>query len=143
MSTSRHLSRIIALQSLFAYEFDKVTADDAFNYICGEFKDKISDFSFAKMLFYGVIENKKEIHQKIEQYAPQWPIEKIARIDRVILEIAIFEMTFDGDVPGIVALDEAIELGKTFGNKNSPKFINGVLNALFNDTGTARKLTKA
>ncbi len=143
MSTSRHLSRVIALQALFASEFGKQNPTEAFDYVCKEFKDKTDDFSFAKMIFDGVIAGQEGIHEKIRHYAPEWPIEKIAKIDRVILEIAIFEMTAKGDVPAVVALDEAVELSKSYGNQNTPKFINGVLNALLNDTGSQRKTITA
>lgn len=143
MSTSRHLSRIIALQALFASEFRQQDPAEAFEYVCKEFKDKTNDFSFAKMIFDGVRENQSDIHEKIRHYAPEWPIEKIAKIDKVILEIAIYEMTGKGDVPAVVALDEAIELSKSYGNQNTPKFINGVLNALLNDNGSKRETPAA
>ncbi len=143
MSTSRHLSRIIALQALFASEFGRQDDASTFDYICKEFKEKTNDFSFAKMIYEGVRDNENEIHEKIRHYAPEWPIEKIAKIDKVILEIAVYEMTGKGDVPAVVALDEAIELAKSYGNSNTPKFINGVLNALLNDTGSKREAPAA
>lgn len=141
MPSSRHLSRVIVLQTLFAYEFHipvsgKVADPQAtLEYIAREFEGKISDLSFAYELLNGVLRNQTEIDTFIVQNAPQWPLEKIAGIDRAALEIGIFEMLYSKDVPAVVAIDEAIELVKTFGNENSQKFVNGVLNAIFQSQG--------
>lgn len=130
MASSRHLNRVIVLQTLFAYEFHGGDPEAILEYVAGEFEGKISDLSFAYELLNGTLANLKESRRLIEKYAPEWPIEKIAPIDRAILEIGVFEMLHSRDVPAVVAIDEAIELAKTFGNENSGKFINGVLNAI-------------
>lgn len=141
MPSSRHLSRVIVLQTLFAYEFHvsasgKVSdPEGTLEYVAREFEGKISDLSFAYELLNGVLRNQKQIDDLIVQHAPQWPLEKIAGIDRAALEIGIFEMLHCPDVPAVVAIDEAIELVKTFGNENSQKFVNGVLNAIFQSQG--------
>ncbi len=141
MSSSRHLSRVIVLQTLFAYEFHvsasgQVADPEAtLEYIAREFGGKISDLSFAYELLNGVLRNQAGIDELIVKYAPQWPLEKIAGIDRAALEMGIFEMLHSRDVPAVVAIDEAIELVKTFGNENSQKFVNGVLNAILQSQG--------
>lgn len=137
MSSSRHLSRVIVLQTLFAYEF-YVSASSAqtrdpemiLEYISREFEGKISDLSFAYELLNGVLKHLDKIRSFIKKYAPEWPIEKIAGIDRAILEIGAYEILYSKDVPAVVAIDEAIELAKSFGNESSSKFVNGVLNTL-------------
>ncbi|MEK9132583.1 MAG: transcription antitermination factor NusB [Patescibacteria group bacterium] len=130
MGSSRHLGRVIVLKTLFAHEFNGGDPEGMLEYIAQEFEGKISDLSFAYALLNGVLHHQKEIEELIVKNAPQWPIDKIARIDRVLLEIGVYELIFPGDVPEVVAIDEAIELAKTFGNENSQKFINGVLNAI-------------
>ncbi len=143
MTTSRHLSRIIALEALFAFEFHGGVQNEVFDYVANEFKEKTTDFAYAKVLFDGVVEHGEKIREVIVTHAPDWPVEKIAKSDRVVLEIAIFEMNFGGDVPAVVALDEAIELAKQYGSPNAPKFINGVLNALLNNNRTPRESPSA
>jgi N utilization substance protein B len=130
MSSSRHLGRVITLQTLFAYEFHGGDPEGILEYIAREFEGKISDLSFAYELLNGVLHHEDFIRTLVTKHAPAWPYDKIAPVDRAVLEIAIFEMEYSKDVPKIVAIDEAIELAKTFGNENSPKFINGVLNAI-------------
>lgn len=136
MPSSRHLGRVITLQALFAYEFHGGDPEAVLEYVSREFEGKISDLSFAYELLNGVLANQAEIKTLVEKYAPAWPYDKIAPVDRAILEIAIFEMLHSKDVPSVVAIDEAIELAKTFGNENSQKFVNGVLNAIFESSKT-------
>lgn len=130
MPSSRHLGRVVVLQTIFAYEFHGGDPEGILEYVAREFEGKISDLSFAYELLNGVLRHRAEIQTRVEKHAPQWPFSKIAPIDRAILEIGIFEMFFSKDVPAIVAIDEAIELAKTFGHENSQKFVNGVLNAI-------------
>lgn len=135
MSSSRHLSREIAMQTLFAYEFHPSIGlggdpQELLKYIAEEFEGKMLDLRFACELLKGILKCQKDIRDLIVKYAPQWPISRIAPVDRAILEIGIFEMIYSKEVPPVVAMDEAIELAKTFGSESSPKFINGVLNAI-------------
>lgn len=131
MAVSRHASREITMQTLFAYEFHGGDPETILKYAAGEFEGKISDLSFALELLKGVLKHREEIHGLIKKYAPEWPLDKIAPIDRAVLEIGLFEILHSRDVPGVVAIDEAIELAKTFGSDASQKFVNGVLNAVF------------
>jgi N utilization substance protein B len=132
MASYRHLARIAVLQTLFGYEFrnGKVTPDLESN--CQEFSDKLTDLTFAKQLLNGTLEKMSEIRTIISKEAPEWPIERIAPIDRVILEMGAYEILFSKDVPPVVAINEAIEIAKVFGDLNSGKFINGVLSTIMN-----------
>jgi N utilization substance protein B len=85
---------------------------------------------FVHELVDGVIQNKEEIDRSIQRFAPAWPVEQIAIIDRNILRLAIFEILFDNKVPVKVAISEAVELAKSFGSDNSGRFVNGVLGSV-------------
>jgi N utilization substance protein B len=85
------------------------------------------DQELTQTIIQGTIVNKEKIDAIIRECAPQWPLDKIFKIDLVILEIAVYELLFDGQVPEKVVIDEAIELAKEFGNETSSKFVNGVL----------------
>ena len=143
MASSRHLGRVLVLQTLFAYEEHGGDPEALLEYINREFEGKISDLSFAYELLNGVIHNLEAVRKIIVQFAPQWPIDKIATLDRAILEIAIFEMNYSKDVPPVVAIDEAIELAKSFGNEKSQKFVNGVLNTVLTHEKPAAQSTGA
>ncbi len=135
--SSRHLSRSIAMQSLYEWDFSGQKADleKIVERNCNEFGPGLKDKSFIWELVSGVIKHLKEIDEIISKSAPQWPLEKIAIIDRNILRIGVYELLF-GDkeaVPPKVALNEAIELGKSFGGENSGRFINGVLGAIYRE----------
>ncbi|MEM7126303.1 MAG: transcription antitermination factor NusB [Chloroflexota bacterium] len=85
---------------------------------------------FLRWLVSGVVHNMETLNQLVRQYAPEWPIEQLAIIDRNILRMAIFEVgSKDADAPPKVIINEAIELAKTFGGDSSPRFVNGVLGA--------------
>lgn len=132
MSAYRHLSRELVFQALFFYSFrneHKLLKEEAFSYIIQEFGKELPETKFALDLFEGVISKEPELEGYISTYAPEWPIEKIAPVDKIILEIGLFEIAYSSDVPALVAINEAVELAKSFGDKNSSKFINGVLNS--------------
>lgn len=90
-----------------------------------------SDDSFIDLTIKNVLDHIKEIDQKIIDSAPEWPLEQISTIDKTILRIAVSELLYSKEVPPKVAINEAVELGKTFGGENSSKFINGVLGSVF------------
>lgn len=85
---------------------------------------------FASRLIQGVIQNQEEMDTLISRYAPEWPLDQMAVIDRNILRIAIFEFLIEGETPVKVAINEAVELAKTYGSDSAPRFINGVLGTL-------------
>lgn len=141
MASYRHLSRIAVMQTIFEYEFlsaierkdlklAKVDPVKLLKYNINQVADKISDISFAEETLKGVISRKKKIYAIIEENAPEWPVDKIAPVDRAILEIGVFEIVFAKDIPPVVAINEAIEIAKTYGDTNAPKFINGVLSSV-------------
>lgn len=133
---NRHLSRVIVMQTLYEYDFrpdsqiDEIEKRNIANY------DEEGDDSYISQTIKGVIEHQKEIDEKIVQAAPEWPIEQISTIDKTILRIAIWEILESKDVPPKVAINEAVELGKTFGGENSSKFINGVLGTVYRHSPT-------
>lgn len=131
MASYRHLGRIAVMQTIFAYEFRKgVDPDIMLEYCSREFSDKLKDMGFAVELLKGVIKKLPELVEIIKTEAPEWPVDRIAPIDRAILEIGIYEIMFSGDVPPIVAINEAVEMAKGYGDTNSAKFINGVLSTV-------------
>ena len=135
--SSRHLSRSIAMQSLYEWDFfnKNVDLEKIVEKNINEFGPGLEDESFVWELVTGVIKNLQTIDEVIKKTAPQWPIEQISIVDRNILRIGIYELLF-GDkeaVPPKVAINEAIELAKSFGGENSGKFVNGVLGTVFKE----------
>jgi len=141
---NRHLSRSIALQSLFEWDF-KGQAESALKavtkYNINQFAPGIDDTDFIFNLILGVQKNQAEIDALITASAPDWPLEQITIVDRNVLRIGIYELKFAGaaDVPPKVAINEAIELAKTFGGASSGKFVNGVLGTIYKSMGEPRK----
>ncbi len=130
MASYRHLARTCVMQTLFSIEFRKDDAKKVLSRILEEFAPKLTEQEFAYDTLGGVLKNKAKIKKIIQKFAPQWPVEKIARIDRAILEIGIYEIAFTEDIPPVVAINESIEIAKHYGDDNSPKFINGVLSSV-------------
>jgi N utilization substance protein B len=130
MAGTRHKARAIALQVL--YEVDSVARRP------GEILarlNKQTDLSkenveFVHELVGGAVKSREEIDRRIKEFAPAWPVEQIAVIDRNILRLAIFEILFDNKVPVKVVINEAVELAKTYGSETSARFINGVLGSV-------------
>ncbi|MBD3270028.1 transcription antitermination factor NusB [Candidatus Peregrinibacteria bacterium] len=145
MASYRHLARIAVMQTLFAYEFRNFEVEPDLESNCSEYADKLKDTSFAYELLNGIIENREAILNKISKEAPEWPIDRIAPIDRAILEMGAYEILYSQDVPPVVAINEAIEIAKVFGDTNSSKFVNGVLSSIMkskNDQGKVSKPAK-
>lgn len=138
MASNRHLGRIVALQTLYEYEFRKESADDSadvkeiLSRNLERYETAIDDTKFVETLVNGVLKEQKDIDGKIQPIAPDWPIEQIARVDRNILRIGVYELLHQADVvPPKVAINEAVELAKAFGSDNSSKFVNGVLGTAY------------
>ncbi len=106
-----------------------------------EFAKDFDEKDFARNIVEGVVKNQAEIDSTITQFAPDWPLAKITTVDRNILRIGTFELLFNFDIPSKVAINEAIELAKTFGGESSGKFVNGVLGAVYRDQ-IAKGITK-
>lgn len=126
----RHNARKIALTSIFSWLFSEPEQEECFKLSQSKLDSQDADIDLARAIVNGVRENRNEIDALIEEKAPDWPIKKIAKIDLVILRIAIFELIFKKDTPTKVIIDEAVELAKEFGNDNSSKFVNGVLGSI-------------
>lgn len=131
MSVNRHLSRTIAMQSLYEWDFHPTQS-------IGEIADRVVkpvekdvDLEYLKRTVEGTAENLAEIDDLITQAAPEWPLDQISIIDKSILRLAAFELLKTDEIPPKVAINEAVELAKTFGGENSSKFINGVLGTLY------------
>ena len=145
MASNRHLGRIVALQTLYEYEFrvqsedPSVDIDEILTRNLERYSSAIDDKAFVDALVKGVLEVRDDLDAKIQPIAPDWPIDQIARIDRNILRIGLYELLHQADtVPPKVVINEAVELAKAFGAENSSKFINGVLGtALKNIEGDA------
>ena len=133
MASNRHLGRIVALQTLYEYEFrtsveDTVSVDEILDRNVSRYESAIDDTKFVDDLVRGVIKEQIDLDAKLQPIAPGWPIDQIARIDRSVLRIGLFELLHRSEtVPPKVAINEAVELAKAFGSDNSSKFINGVL----------------
>lgn len=137
MASNRHLGRIVALQALYEYEFRReidsdVNLDSITMRNLERYKKDIDDTSFVQSLVAGVVEHLSDLDEKIQPIAPDWPLEQVARIDRNILRMGMYELLHrSDDVPARVAINEAVELAKSFGSDNSSKFVNGVLGTAY------------
>ncbi|MEO6513132.1 MAG: transcription antitermination factor NusB [Candidatus Saccharimonadales bacterium] len=136
MASNRHLGRIIALQTLYEQDFRRDAGDADFDLDevlernIARYKAMVDDVDFIKRLVHGVTKVQKELDEKLQPVAPDWPLDQIARMDHVILHIGLYELDNEDDVPPKVVINEAVELAKAFGGENSSKFINGVLGTL-------------
>lgn len=138
---SRHLSRTIAMQTLYELDFglsmnreikeDELAAITKRN--IDEFGPGLEEKDFVYELVRGVRDHQKEIDALIAKYAPQWPLEQITVVDRNVLRLGVLELKYSTTVPAKVAINESIELAKTFGGESSGKFVNGVLGAIYKD----------
>ncbi|MDI6603106.1 MAG: transcription antitermination factor NusB [Patescibacteria group bacterium] len=135
--SSRHLSRSIAMQSLYEWDFfgKKIDLTKTVEKNLKEFGPGLEDQSFTWQLVTGVVQHLQEIDEIIEKTAPEWPLNQISIVDRNVLRIGLFELLYGNKeaVPPKVAINEAIELAKSFGGENSGKFINGVLGAVYKE----------
>ena len=141
---NRHLSRSIALQSLFEWDFRGKEASQLkkiAQHNVAEFAPGMDDTDFIYELVLGIEKHLADIDELITNSAPDWPLEQITNVDRNVLRMGIFELRFAraDDVPPKVAINEAIELAKTFGGVSSGKFVNGVLGTIYKEMGEPRK----
>ena len=128
----RRRARELAIQALFHLEFSPGDPDDVFNLICENFESQESVRPFSRKLVLGVCEKKQELDRLIKLASENWRLERMPRLDRCILRLAVFEMSFVDDIPPKVSIDEALEIGKKFGSENSGSFINGILDNIYN-----------
>ncbi|MDQ3064963.1 MAG: transcription antitermination factor NusB [bacterium] len=150
MASNRHLGRIVALQTLYEQDFRREAGDESFDVSevlarnTSRYRETIDDIDFIKNLVDGVNKNLADLDNTLQPLAPEWPIDQIARMDRVVLRMGAYELLHAKDVPPKVVINEAVELAKAFGGDNSSKFINGVLGSLLRqkDGDTAPKPEK-
>lgn len=139
MASNRHLGRIIALQTLYEEEMRQDAGDKDFKIEpvlkrnIARYKEMLDDVEFIEQLVRGVNAQAAELDAKLQPVAPEWPIDQIARMDRLVLRIGLYELENENDVPPKVVINEAVELAKAFGGDNSSKFVNGVLGTLLRD----------
>ena len=141
---NRHLSRSIVMQSLYEWDFKKRNPAQLKQVVernLREYGPGLENAEFVWKLIKGVIKYLPQIDKIIEKSAPEWPLEQITIIDRNVLRIGLYELLFSNrqEVPPKVAINEAIELAKTFGGESSGKFINGVLGTVYREIGEPGK----
>ncbi|MBI2590131.1 transcription antitermination factor NusB [Candidatus Berkelbacteria bacterium] len=128
---NRHLSRTVAVQALYEWDFRR---EDSVREIALRgievFVNEV-DAGFIYSIVEGVVENLDKLDETIAQYAPEWPLEQIAVIDKTLLRAAAYELLYLADAPPKVVINESVELAKTFGGENSAKFLNGVLGTMY------------
>jgi len=133
MASNRHLGRIVALQTLYEQDFRREAGDGQFDLVevlernIARYESTVDDIAFIKALVQGVAGREAELDTELGPLAPEWPIAQIARMDRVVLRMGLYELKYQKDVPPKVVINEAVELAKAFGGDNSSKFVNGVL----------------
>jgi len=144
MASNRHLGRIVALQTLYELDFrvevaeknldpEKVLARNVERY-----SEVVGDKEFVERLVKGVLAKKEKLDEYLQPLAPDWPLDQIARIDRVVLRIGLWELKYTKEVPVKVVINEAVELAKGFGADNSSKFVNGVLGTAARKLGVVK-----
>ncbi len=142
---NRHLARSTVLQTLFEWDFNGRRPTDDLEGILerdvAEFAPGMTDLHFMKELLRSIVGKRQDIDTIIEKAAPDWPLDKISIVDRNILRIGLYELLFADktEVPEKVAINEAIELAKTYGGENSGKFVNGVLGSVYKELGEPGK----
>ncbi len=142
---NRHLQRSVAMQSLYELDFSGFKEETEL----GVVKRNLDEFApgleggehFAEKIIEGAVKERETIDQLIVKCAPEWPLDQIASVDRAILRLGIYELLFGDydEVPPKVAINEAIELAKSFGSDSSPKFVNGVLGTIYREMGEPMK----
>ncbi|MCA9330016.1 transcription antitermination factor NusB [Candidatus Saccharibacteria bacterium] len=136
MASNRHLGRILALQTLYEYDFrrdcgdDVVQLSDVLERNIHRYSKTIDDTQFVEDLAIGVDKVAGDLDKVLQPIAPEWPIDQIARIDRAVLRMSLYELLISKGIPPKVVINEAVELAKAFGSENSSRFINGVLGTL-------------
>ncbi|HEY4510412.1 MAG TPA: transcription antitermination factor NusB [Candidatus Paceibacterota bacterium] len=141
---NRHLSRSIVLQSLFEWDFngcDNSKIDEILAHNIEEFAPGIDDTKYIESVIKGILDNQAKLDEIIVKAAPEWPLPQIAMVDRNVLRVGLYEILFGDakEVPAKVAINEAIELAKTFGGTSSGKFVNGVLGTVYKELGEPDK----
>ena len=136
---TRRRARRITLEILYEVDIAEHLAKDVIERRLQEQPMENAGIEFTKKLVHGVIQHREDMDKLIAEYAPEWPLDQMAVIDRNILRIAIFEFLIDTGTPIKVAINEAVELAKLYGADSAPRFINGVLGSLADHTLALRQ----
>jgi N utilization substance protein B len=137
MASNRHLGRIIAFQTLYEEDFrlaakdEDLSLDEVMNRNISRYSKIVEDKEYIDELTKGVSAKASYLDEVIAPNAPEWPIDQISRMDKIILRIGVYELYYHKEIPSKVVINEAIELAKAFGGENSSKFINGVLGTIY------------
>jgi len=129
----RHQARELAIKVLFHLEYNPGDPADGFDLICNHFGSSAAIKPFSRQLVLGVRGNQSQIDQLISRSSKNWRLERMSCADRNILRLAVFEVLFLKEIPPKVSIDEAVELGKRYGTKESGAFINGILDHIYNE----------
>ena len=141
---NRHLARSIVLQTLYEWDFRSRAEKEAEAILMrniAEFAPGLTDSAFLEQLLSHILAKRGDLDTIIAKAAPDWPLEKIGIVDRNVLRLGLYELLFadKDEVPAKVAINEAIELAKTFGGERSGKFVNGVLGSVYKELGEPGK----
>ena len=143
---TRHLLRTVLLQTLYEWDFYEKKKDiiEILERNMQEFSPDVDEPEFAWKILKGIAEHLSEIDGWITKAAPEWPLAKIAIIDRNILRIGLYELLYadPNEVPAKVAINESIELAKNYGGPNASRFVNGVLGTVYREIKPANEETK-
>lgn len=130
-SGKRRANRVVAMQLLYTFEMNR--SEPLSGILLSFFADKEEErpqFEFAEELFHGTVAHLQEIDERIAGIARNWDFKRIAKVDLAILRLAVFELLYRPDIPPVVTINEAVELGKLYSNDDSRRFLNGVLDKL-------------
>jgi transcription antitermination factor NusB len=136
---TRRRSRELAIKVLFHLEFSGNDPELTFDLICDNFGGAKEVKSFSKELVQGIYAHIKEIDELLSKASQHWRLERIAKVDRSILRIALYELLFRDDIPPKVSINEAVDLGKKYGSEESGAFINGILDKIYHTLMTQKK----
>ena len=149
----RRIAREIALRILFQYEVsDKLSPREAFDLFCDNFGPRDDEeqvlgctektfqqaLPFINELYFGVTDHMDELDRELKKASENWRVDRMSRVDRNVMRLALYEMLYLDDIPHKVSINEAIDLGKEFGSEDSGGFINGVLDRIHQQLMAAR-----
>ena len=143
VTSRRRLTREKVLQVLYAYELSKEPIPLIMEQMFSDLKSNKEDYEFARNLVYEVIKHQEELDQRIKLKVAHWEFNRIAVIDRILLQMGIAELLYFPDIPPKVTINEAIEVAKTYSTDNSGKFVNGVLDAIREELKASNSLVKS
>jgi N utilization substance protein B len=131
---SRRKARVLALQALYSWDFTGNSLESLvqFPWVDEERRDKYDEqtLAFASLLVRGTLEKREEVDRAIREQLEHWDFSRLAKVDLAILRFSIYSLLYQGDIPHSVTIDEAIDLAKEYGNDDSYRFINGVLDGV-------------